>query len=116
MLAALGTPYRDADLRERLAELMPDASAPAAPIDVAEALAAGWLELWYQAKVDTRTLIPSGAEALVRMRHPAWGVVPPACFIPDEHDPHFCALSNFVIARAAADWTYFARHYAPVKL
>jgi EAL domain-containing protein (putative c-di-GMP-specific phosphodiesterase class I) len=116
MLPALGTPYRDADLRERVAELIPGAAPPEAPVDVAEALAAGWLDVWYQAKIDARSLLPAGAEALVRMRHPAWGVVPPARFIPDDHDPHFQALSDFVVGRAMADWTYFAGRYTPVKL
>jgi EAL domain-containing protein (putative c-di-GMP-specific phosphodiesterase class I) len=89
---------------------------PSPPVDVAEALSAGWLELWYQAKIDARTLRLAGAEALIRMRHPAWGIVPPACFIPGDDDPHFKALSDFVVTRAVADWTYFTEEYAPLKL
>jgi len=116
MLPPLGTPYRDGDLRARLADLLPVEGPPKAPVDVAEALAAGWLDVWYQAKIDVRSLLPCGAEALVRLRHPAWGAVPPACFIPDAADPHFRALADFVVARAMADWVYFATRYAPVKL
>ena len=58
----------------------------------------------------------SGAEALIRMRHPSWGIVPPAYLIPGEGDPHFHALSEFVIARAMADWMYFATEYKPIRL
>ncbi|MHC2279069.1 transposase-like protein [Bradyrhizobium diazoefficiens] len=92
--------------RHSLASLLPLEPAPSPAVDVPEALKAGWLELWYQQKIHVRTLVPSGAEALIRMRHPAWGAVPPAYFIPDESDPHFHALSEFVIARAIEDWRY----------
>jgi EAL domain-containing protein (putative c-di-GMP-specific phosphodiesterase class I) len=39
---------------------------------------AGWLELWYQPKIGSQTLDLRGAEALIRMRHPQFGVVEPA--------------------------------------
>ncbi|MHC2393392.1 EAL domain-containing protein (putative c-di-GMP-specific phosphodiesterase class I) [Bradyrhizobium liaoningense] len=81
-----------------------------------EALKTGWLELWHQQKNHLRTLVPSDAEALIRMRHPAWGVVPPAYFMPDERDPHFHALSEFVTARAIEDWRYLLEQIGPVDL
>ena len=77
---------------------------------------AGWLELWYQQKINARTLVPSGAEALVRMRHPAWGVVPPAYFIPDDKIRIFARLSEFVIGRAIEDWRYLLESQGPVDL
>jgi EAL domain-containing protein (putative c-di-GMP-specific phosphodiesterase class I) len=86
--------------------LLPEEPAPSPAVDVPEALHAGWLELWYQQKVDARTLVRCGAEALVRVRHPTWGVVPPAYFIPEDDDPNFLRLSEFVIERASGDWLY----------
>src|SRR5205814_3141165 len=65
---------------------------------------------------NARTLVPSGAEALVRMRHPAWGVVPPAYFIHDDKDPHFRNLSEFVVGRAIEDWRYLLEQQGPVDL
>ena len=50
------------------------------------------------------------------MRHPAWGVVPPAYFIPDDKDPHFRGLSEFVIGRAIEDWRYLLESQGPVDL
>ena len=116
MLPSLPTPFGAASLRASVAELLPAEPAPSPAVDVAEALKAGWLELWYQQKIDTRSLAPGGAEALVRMRHPAWGVVPPACFIPDDRDPHFRALSEFVVGRAIEDWRYLLERQGPVDL
>src|ERR1700730_7928337 len=97
MLPPLTTPFAAETLRQRIAALLPDEPAPRPAVDVAEALHAGWLELWYQQKIDARTLARRGAEALVRMRHPAWGVVPPAYFIPEDDGPHFLRLSEFLI-------------------
>ena len=72
MLPPLTTPFAAGALRERVAMLVPGDPVPSPAVDVAEALHAGWLELWYQPKIDARTLVRRGAEALVRMRHPTW--------------------------------------------
>lgn len=116
MLPLLPTPFSDNDLRDRVAALLPEEAPPSAPVDVAEAIHANWLELWYQPKIEVRSLKLVGAEALVRMRHPTWGIVPPACFLPDEADPHFGALSTFVVARAINDWRYFVNAYGHVEI
>jgi EAL domain-containing protein (putative c-di-GMP-specific phosphodiesterase class I) len=106
MLQPLTTPFAAESLRERLVTLLPEEPAPSPAVNVSEALHAGWLELWYQQKVDARTLVRCGAEALVRMRHPSWGVVPPAYFIPEDDDPNCLRLAEFVIDRATEDWRY----------
>ncbi|MGO4713123.1 EAL domain-containing protein [Bradyrhizobium sp. 2TAF24] len=116
MLPTLATPFGPDRLRAAIAALVPADAPPSAPVDVAEALKSGWLELWYQHKVDARTLVSRGAEALVRMRHPSWGVVPPAYFIPADGDPHFRELSQFVIGRALDDWQYFFGQSGPIDL
>jgi len=114
MLPPLSTPFSSQMLRESVAALLPREPTPKPTIDVAEALKAGWLELWYQSKIDAHSLTPCGAEALLRLRHPSWGVVAPAAFLPDANDPHFRALSEFVIARAIEDWSYLLQQQGPV--
>jgi EAL domain-containing protein (putative c-di-GMP-specific phosphodiesterase class I) len=116
MLPSLPTPFSAGSLRDSVAALLPAEPAPSPAVDVAEALKTDWLELWYQQKIDARTLVPDSAEALVRMRHPAWGVVSPAFFIPDDRDPHFRALSEFVVGRAIEDWRYLLERRGPVDL
>src|SRR5882724_6856429 len=54
MLPPLTTPFAAGTLRERVAMLLPKEPAPSPAVDVPEALHAGWLELWYQQKVDAR--------------------------------------------------------------
>lgn len=115
-LPTLPTPFSAESLRHSVASLLPAEAPPSPAVDVAEALKAGWLELWYQRKIDTRTLMPRGAEALIRMRHPSWGVVPPAHFIPDRNDASFRNLSDFVIGRVIDDWRYFVERNGPVDL
>jgi EAL domain-containing protein (putative c-di-GMP-specific phosphodiesterase class I) len=108
MLPPLGTPFRDRDLATNLACFLPVQPAPPLPVDVDEALCNSWLELWYQSKIDPRSLVPRGAEALVRVRHPTWGVVAPAYYIPGASDPFLHGLSQFVVARLLADSSQFA--------
>ncbi|MGY3238152.1 MULTISPECIES: EAL domain-containing protein [unclassified Bradyrhizobium] len=116
MLPPLTTPFAADTLRERVAMLLPEEPAPSPAVHVGEALHGGWLELWYQSKIDARSLVRRGAEAKVRMRHPTWGVVRPAFFIPESHDPYFSGLSEFVIERALQDWHYLLERQSAVDL
>ena len=51
-------------------------------------------------KSKSRTLTMSGAEALIRMRHPTWGIVPPAYFHAGRRRSTFPPLSEFVVSNA----------------
>lgn len=81
MLPPLTTPFAADTLRERVKMLLPADPVSSPTVHVGEALHGGWLELWYQSKIDARSLLRRGAEAKVRLRHPTWGVVRPAHFI-----------------------------------
>ena len=66
---------------------------PKASIPLGAMLKHDWFELWYQPKIELKSLHLVGAEALVRARHPTRGIVSPALFLPgaseDEmHDRH----------------------------
>ncbi len=66
------------------------------------------LELFYQPKLDLETGRVSGAEALLRWRNPARGLVPPAQFVPILEDTGLIAVvGRQVLARAchhAMEW------------
>ena len=116
MLPPLATPFGTEALRASVVALLPAEAPLSPPVDVAEATRAGWLELWYQPKIGVRTLTLREAEGLIRIRHPTWGIVSPAYFIPDDGDPHLRAISDFVIGRAIEDWRGFVDEHAPLKL
>jgi EAL domain-containing protein (putative c-di-GMP-specific phosphodiesterase class I) len=108
VLPPLGTPFRDDTLRENVGCFLPILPSPDVPVDAEEALAKGWLEIWYQPKIDPRSLTTQGAEAIVRVRHPNWGLMSPSYYVPGASDPYFRRLSQFVIMRVMADGTSLA--------
>lgn len=116
LLPPLATPFSDQSLRASVATLLPHGERPCPPVDAAEALTAGWLELWYQPKVNAHSLCFDSVEALVRIHHPVWGVVPPAYFIPDDSDPHFLAFSEFILGQAIQDWRHWVGDYGHVEI
>jgi len=78
-------------------------------VDLRRAIDAGQLELHYQGKVDARTGAVTGAEALLRWRHPAKGDVPPGQFIPDAEETGLIApLTRWVmqaVVRQLREWS-----------
>jgi EAL domain-containing protein (putative c-di-GMP-specific phosphodiesterase class I) len=88
---------------------------PKAPIPLGEVLKRNWFELWYQPKIELKTMRLVGAEALVRARHPTRGVVPPALFLPDASEEDMLALTEQVILTALGDWEIFAEHGVAMK-
>ncbi|XHS79082.1 putative bifunctional diguanylate cyclase/phosphodiesterase [Burkholderiaceae bacterium UC74_6] len=70
--------------------------------ELRRAIDQGELQLYLQPKVGLQTGHVSGAEALVRWRHPERGLVPPMQFIPFAERTGFIrALTTWVIAEAA---------------
>ena len=125
MLPPLQKPFGASELRHRL-KAAPQVSESLAerkngrtdlmPMDLGEALRNRWLELWYQPKIDLKSLKICGAEALLRARHPQRGIISPASFLPPPGDPQYIPLTNFVIQQALADWDYFAERNVLLKL
>ena len=123
MLPVLRKPFRAGDLKSRLtAQSEVARQLPVRPqitevsVEIVEAIAAGWLELWYQPKIDLRSFLVCGAEALLRGRHPDHGILTPAVLIPPAGSPLHQPLAKFVIRRAMADWHRFAAEGGCLKL
>jgi diguanylate cyclase (GGDEF)-like protein/PAS domain S-box-containing protein len=73
--------------RNRVGFYRPDMEAPAIKrssieSELRSALDKNELELFYQPTIDLETGVISGAEALMRWRHPERGIIPPDQFIP----------------------------------
>jgi EAL domain-containing protein (putative c-di-GMP-specific phosphodiesterase class I)/CheY-like chemotaxis protein len=107
MRPPLTKPFRAESIRHIVREANL-ADSPLAVVGLEEALAKGWLELWYQPKVDLRTKTLSGAEGLIRCRHPVQGILSPASFLPGALESSHAALTEHVIATALRDWDDFA--------
>jgi EAL domain-containing protein (putative c-di-GMP-specific phosphodiesterase class I)/CheY-like chemotaxis protein len=113
MLPPLLMPLSNERLRNSIAILLPEASSGPL-VDMGEAVRGGWLELWYQPKIDARAIVMRGA--LLRVRHPVWGIVPPAYFIADDGDPRSRLVSETVISCAVDDWHHFFSERGPIEL
>jgi EAL domain-containing protein (putative c-di-GMP-specific phosphodiesterase class I)/ActR/RegA family two-component response regulator len=129
MLKPLRKPFRAIELKARLQTASePEACEPETPKPapsnlpaipgalLGEALEREWLELWYQPKVELKSLSVCGAEALIRARHPERGVIGPAELLPAPGDQLYKPLSLFVIRRAVLDWRMFASLAQPMRL
>ena len=76
---------------------------PKATIPLGAVLKNEWFELWYQPKIELKTLRLVGAGALARARHPTRGIVPPAMFLPGAGSDSMHALTERVILTALGD-------------
>jgi EAL domain-containing protein (putative c-di-GMP-specific phosphodiesterase class I) len=83
--------------------------AVAARIDLEEALRNGWIEFWYQPKIDLRKKQLVGAEAFARARHPKNGVLTPSAFMPGADEASLIKLSEQALAQALQASLNFAK-------
>jgi EAL domain-containing protein (putative c-di-GMP-specific phosphodiesterase class I) len=80
-----------------------------------DVLTRDWFELWYQPKIELRTMRLAGAEALVRARKPDGTMVPPGVFLPGASEAQMLALTERVIITALRDWEACAKYGMSVK-
>jgi EAL domain-containing protein (putative c-di-GMP-specific phosphodiesterase class I) len=85
-------------------------------VTLADVLERDWFELFYQPKIDLKTMRLVGAEALVRARHPTRGVLSPAVFLPGASEDDMLALTERVIITALKDWEACAANGMSLKL
>jgi EAL domain-containing protein (putative c-di-GMP-specific phosphodiesterase class I) len=85
-------------------------------VTLADVLDRGWFELFYQPKIELKTMRLVGAEALVRARHPTRGVLSPGVFLPGASEADMLALTERVIVTALKDWETCAANGMSVKL
>jgi diguanylate cyclase (GGDEF)-like protein/PAS domain S-box-containing protein len=77
---------------------------------IAQAIARNEFELYFQPKVNMRTGVVVGAEALIRWRHPERGLVPPGDFLPAiEGSELMVRLGEWVLGAALLQMTTWYR-------
>lgn len=109
MLEPLRKPFRVDELRQRISPVRRD-KPPKVDPTLEAALQNKWLELWYQPKIDLKSMLVCGAEALIRLRHPTEGVVVPSRFLPPAGDPLYRPLTDYIVQQSLFDWNTFAGH------
>ena len=116
MCPPLQKPFRKEAVRQAVASVplwdRPEVTislAPAAEAGLDEAFANGWLELWYQPKIDLRTKAVTGADGLITCRHPVHGVRTIDGFLAHASTRRHTALAELSIVKAFADWEELAR-------
>jgi EAL domain-containing protein (putative c-di-GMP-specific phosphodiesterase class I) len=76
-------------------------------IEIAEALRNNWFEVWYQPKIDLKRKCLAGAEALARIRHPAYGVLLPGSFLPQAGEEATMLLAEHALLSTLRSWSTF---------
>lgn len=101
MLSVLKKPFETDAVIKILHDLnLGTPAAGASRIDLAEAIDKGWVELWYQPKIDLRRKQLAGAEAYARIRHPIHGIALPGAFMPSADEASIIKLSEMALFSA----------------
>jgi EAL domain-containing protein (putative c-di-GMP-specific phosphodiesterase class I) len=100
MLPVLKKPI-DADAIKKIlgTHKLGDRAAVAARVRLDDALKNGWIETWFQPKINLRKKQLAGAEAFARVRHPEHGVLPPSAFMPGADEATLRALAEHMLVR-----------------
>lgn len=110
MLPVLKKPFETSAIVAILHELKLGHPAPvAARVGLDQALDNGWIEFWYQPKIDLRKKQLAGVEAFARCRHPQNGVLPPGAFMPGATEGELVRLSELALARALKTGLSFSK-------
>jgi EAL domain-containing protein (putative c-di-GMP-specific phosphodiesterase class I) len=117
MLTPLKKPFETNAVLKILQQLrLGEPPAMAGRIDLDEALRNGWMEFWYQPKIDLRKKQLVGAEALARARHPLKGVLMPSAFLPGATEATLIALSELALTQALQASVNFAKLGVSLRL
>ncbi len=109
MLAPLKKPFDTSVLLKILHDLkLGHPQSLAARVDLDEALRHGWIEFWYQPKIDLRRKQLIGTEAFARARHPQHGILMPSAFMPGASESSLVTLSEQALAQALKASVNFA--------
>ena len=110
MLPVMKKPFETNTIIKIVQDLkLGDPPAMAARIELDDALAFDWIEFWYQPKVDLRRKRLVGVEAFARARHPDYGVLPPAAFMPGATDSSIVTLAELTLNNVLTAGKNFAR-------
>lgn len=85
------------------------APAIASRVDLDVALSKGWIEFWYQPKIDLRRKRLVGAESFARARHPQYGLMMPDAFMPGANESSLVKMAEHALVCALKAGLKFAK-------
>jgi EAL domain-containing protein (putative c-di-GMP-specific phosphodiesterase class I) len=110
ILPPLKKPFETGTLVKILQELkLGDPPAVAGRLELQEALKKGWIEFWYQPKIDLRKKQLIGIEAFARARHPTNGMLLPDAFMPGASESSLVALSELALTQGLSALINFTK-------
>jgi EAL domain-containing protein (putative c-di-GMP-specific phosphodiesterase class I) len=110
MLPALKKPVEPQAILGVLQELKLGHAPPTAGrLGLDEALNKGWIEFWYQPKIDLRRKQLVGAESFARARHPQHGIMMPDAFMPGATESSLIKLAEHALVSALKAGLGFAK-------
>jgi EAL domain-containing protein (putative c-di-GMP-specific phosphodiesterase class I) len=117
MLPVLKKPFETDAIVKILQDLKLGTPPPAAArLDLDEAIENGWIEFWYQPKIDLRRKQLAGAEGYARARHPLSGIALPGAFMPGASEASVIDLSEMALVSALKAGVTFSKLGVNLKL
>jgi EAL domain-containing protein (putative c-di-GMP-specific phosphodiesterase class I) len=117
MLPVVKKPIEPRGILNILQDLKLGHRAPSAGrIDLDQALGQGWIEFWYQPKIDLRKKHLIGVESFARARHPQHGIMMPDTFMPGATEPSLVKLAEYALISALKAGLNFAKLGANLQL
>lgn len=109
MLTPLNKPLAPGSIRRVLRQQRLAALSQEPLVDLGEALARGWVEFWFQPKIDLRRRQIAGVETFARLRHPDMGVMLPPDFMGGASEEDIVALSERALVAALKSASNFSQ-------
>ncbi len=106
ILSTVAKPLRQQLIKKMAYELKPTTD-DRPKVSLLEVIDNGWLELWYQPRIDLRSKVFAGAEGFLRARHPKLGIIPASELLSGAADSELLTLTTRVLSRALGDWKSF---------
>lgn len=109
MMPVLDKPIKEDALRAVLQAQMQSPRSDRFRISLDEAIQNGWIQFWYQPKIDLVRKCVIGAESFARLFHPQRGLLPPSAFLDGASDQSLLALNEIALVSALKAGHDFAK-------
>jgi EAL domain-containing protein (putative c-di-GMP-specific phosphodiesterase class I) len=114
VLPALTKPLRQHAIKKAAFELQQSPNKPR--VRASEVIDQGWFDLWYQPRIDLRTNLLAGVEALFRARHPDLEAISAGELLEGVDEAGLLNLTTRVLGRAMTDWRSFQKIGVPIEI